>query len=152
MNESALHTLTLEQAAQNEPARALRPIRLPVADPLKEAKAILTDALCHNPQHAETCKARRSGMLKALQVRSAELLAYGMQRTDFRRERGLSSLRPPNPPPAPWSRSAPKKGGSLFTAPAALSLREPARPRGRRTAPCQWRWCRRSGSYPLARR
>ncbi len=30
-------------------AEAVRAAKLPVADPLKEAKAILTDALCHNP-------------------------------------------------------------------------------------------------------
>jgi hypothetical protein len=38
---------------------AVRGFKLPVADPLKEAKAILTDALCHNPRHDEACEARR---------------------------------------------------------------------------------------------
>jgi hypothetical protein len=33
--------------------------RVRVADPLKEAKALLTDALCHNPQHDDACEARR---------------------------------------------------------------------------------------------
>jgi hypothetical protein len=33
--------------------------RIPVADPLREAKAILTDALSHNPQHDDACAARR---------------------------------------------------------------------------------------------
>lgn len=46
-------------AGHAEHARAVQDVKLPVADSLKEAKAILTDALCHNPQHDESCKARR---------------------------------------------------------------------------------------------
>jgi hypothetical protein len=49
--------LALDQAA-NEHAGAVGAIKLFVADPLKEARAILVEALCHNPQHDTDCKAQ----------------------------------------------------------------------------------------------
>jgi hypothetical protein len=47
MNETDCHEFAQDQAT-----------RVPVAAPLKEAKAILTEAICHNPQHDDACEAR----------------------------------------------------------------------------------------------
>ena len=52
----ALDSMICVPSGSGEAARTLK---LPVADPLKEAKAILTEALCHNPQHDDACEARR---------------------------------------------------------------------------------------------
>jgi hypothetical protein len=62
MNETDSHEFAFDraanEAAQNEHAGAVRAVKLPVAAPLKEAKAILTDALCDpGLQHQANCAA-----------------------------------------------------------------------------------------------
>jgi hypothetical protein len=56
MNETDSHEFAFDQAANG--AAQNEHVKLPVADPLKEAKAILTDALCHKPDHDENCAAQ----------------------------------------------------------------------------------------------
>jgi hypothetical protein len=63
MNETRCREAALDQHAQNEHARAVRAVKLVVADPLREARAILTDAFCHTPQHDEDCEARSFAQL-----------------------------------------------------------------------------------------
>ena len=62
MNQTDSDEFALDQAAneaaQNEHARAVWGLDAPVVDPLKEARAILTDALCHNPRHDDACEAQ----------------------------------------------------------------------------------------------
>jgi hypothetical protein len=48
MNNSDSHEFALDQASR--PA-----VSIPVADAHKEARAILVEALCHHPQHDESC-------------------------------------------------------------------------------------------------
>jgi hypothetical protein len=63
MNETRCRAAALDQRTQNERARAVRAVKPPVADPLKEAKAILIDVLWHTPQHDEGCEARSFAQL-----------------------------------------------------------------------------------------
>jgi hypothetical protein len=63
MDQTYFRRFALDQVANEVAvdghAKAVRAVKLPVADSLREAKAILTEALCHNPQHDDACEARR---------------------------------------------------------------------------------------------
>ena len=49
--------VALDQAANEHAGAVVGAVKPSVADRLKQAKAIVTDALCHNPRHDESCAA-----------------------------------------------------------------------------------------------